>query len=85
MRSALLFPVVFLGKNLFEQVRLARSSSLVHERGIMPDDELLAAGITPKRAHLPEIWCSLSRLPLLDRHRFHRLTFYLAVCPPFSP
>src|SRR5450755_4223327 len=47
----------------------------------MTDAELLAATVTPQSAHLLEIWCSLSRLTLLDRHCFHRLTFYLAAHP----
>ena len=49
--------------------------------GIMKDNELLTAAVTPKRAHLLESWRPLSGLPLLDRHGIHRLikfTFYLA-------
>ena len=75
------FPFVLLGKNLFEPVRLSRSSCLVHECGIMKDDELLTATVTPKSAHLLEIWCSLSRLTLLDRHCFHRSDI-LSGCAP---
>ena len=51
----------------------------------MKDDELLTAPVTPKSAHLFEIWCPLSPLTLLDRYLFHRLTFYLAAYPLFSP
>ena len=74
----LLFPFVLFGKNLFEPVRLSRSDYLIHKGGVMKDDELLTARITPKSAHLPEIWRSLSRLTLLDGHCLHRLIFYLA-------
>jgi hypothetical protein len=79
------FPFVLFGKNLFEPVRLSRGDCLVREGGIMKDDELLTATITPKGAHLREMWCSLYRLTLLDRQSPHRLTFYLAVYPLFSP
>jgi hypothetical protein len=79
------FPFVLFGKNLFEPVRLTRSGCLVREGGIMKDDELLTATITPKGAHLREMWCWLYRLTLLDRQSPHRLTFYLAVYPLFSP
>lgn len=78
-------PFVFLGKNLFEPERLSRGDALICEGGIMPEDKLLTASITAKRAHLPEMRRSLSHLTLLDRHRFHRLTFYLGVRPPLSP
>lgn len=79
------FPFVLLGKNLFEPVRLSLSGCLVCECGIMKDDELLTAPVTPKSAHLFEIWCPLSPLTLLDRHCVHRLSFYLAAYPLFSP
>ena len=71
------FSFVLFGKNFFEPVRLSLSGCLVPERGIMKHDELLAATVTPKSAHRFEIWCPLFRLTLLDRHCFHRLTFYL--------
>ena len=48
------FPFVFLGKNLFEPLRLSFRRFLVRDCGIMKDDELLAATVTPKRAHLLE-------------------------------
>jgi hypothetical protein len=51
----------------------------------MKDGELLTATVTPKGAHLREMWCWLYRLTLLDRLSPHRLTFYLAVYPLFSP
>jgi hypothetical protein len=44
---------------------------LIRESGIMKDDKLLAATVTPQRAHVLESWCQLSRLPLLDRHCSH--------------
>jgi hypothetical protein len=79
------FPFVLLGKSLFEPVRLSLSGCLVCECGIMKDDELLTAPVTPKSAHFFEIWCPLSSLTLLDRYCVHRLTFYLAAYPLFSP
>jgi len=60
---------VFLGKNLFEPLCLSLRRFLIHE--LLKDGELLAATVTPKRAHFLESWCPLSRLTLLDRHCFH--------------
>ncbi len=65
------FPLVFLGKNLFEPLRLSLRRFLIHESGFMKNDELLAANVTPKCAHFLESWCPLSRLTLLDRHCSH--------------
>jgi hypothetical protein len=65
------FPFVFLGKNLFEPLRLSCCRFFVHESRVMKDDELLAATVTPKRAHFLERWCPLFCLALLDRHGFH--------------
>ena len=78
------FPFVFLGKNLFEPLRLSCRRLVVHESWVMKDDELFAATVTPKRAHFPETWCPLSCLTLLDRDCIHRLIFYLAAGVPFS-
>jgi hypothetical protein len=47
-------PFVFLGKNLLESVRLSLGRFPVHEYGVMKDNKLLAASVTPKRAHLFE-------------------------------
>ena len=65
------FPFVFLGKNLFQPMRLSLRSLVIHERGILEDNELFAATVTPKRAHFRERWCALSCLTLFDRHCFH--------------
>jgi len=65
----------FLGKNLFEPERMSLRRFLVHECRVMKDDKLLAATVTPKRAHLLENWCPLSHLTLLDRRCFHLLIF----------
>src|SRR5256885_16797704 len=78
-------PFVFLGKNLFEPSRLSLRRFLVRHCGVMKDDELLSATVTPKRTHLLESGCPLSRLTLFERHCFHRLIFYLAVRIAFSP
>jgi hypothetical protein len=51
----------------------------------MKDDELLAAGVTPKRTHLLESGRPLSRLTLFERHCFHQLIFYLPVRIAISP
>ncbi len=72
------FPFVVVGENLFEPVCLDRSHCSVYEGGIMKHEELLPATVTPKGAHFPEIWRSLSRLTFLDRYCLHRLTFYRA-------
>jgi hypothetical protein len=53
----LAFPFVFLGKNLFEPLRLSCRCSVVRKSRLMKDDELLAATVTPKRAHFLESWC----------------------------
>ena len=66
---AILF--VFLGKNSLQPVRLSLRHVLVHECGVMKDDELLSAPVTPQRAHFLECWCPLSRLTFLDGHCFH--------------
>jgi hypothetical protein len=78
-------PFVFLGKNLFEPSRLSLRRILVRRCGVMKDDELLAAAVTPKRTHLLESGCPHSRLTLFERHCFHRLIFYLPVRSAFSP
>ena len=75
---------MFLRKNFFEPLRLSYRCSVVDENGIMKDDELLAAAVTPKRAHFLESWCPLSCLTFLDRHCSHGLIFYLAACVRFS-
>jgi len=80
-------PFVFLGKNLFEPSRLSLRRFPVRNCGVMKDDELLAATVTPKRTHLLEGGCSLPHLTLFERHclhPFHRLIFYLDVHIAFS-
>jgi hypothetical protein len=52
----LALPFVFLRKNLFEPGCLPLRCSLVHERGVMKDEKLLSATVTPKSAHLFESW-----------------------------
>ena len=65
------FPLVFLGKNLFEPLRLSVRCFLIGESGVLQDDELFAATVTPKRTHFPEFRCPLSGLTSLDGHCFH--------------
>ena len=65
------FPFVFLGKNLFKPVCLSLRRFLVNDCGVLKQDELLAAVVTPKRAHFLETGCSLFGLPFPDRHCFH--------------
>ena len=48
-----LFPFVLFGKDLFEPVRLSRGGCLVHKGGIVKDDELLTATVTPKSCPFP--------------------------------
>jgi len=76
----LLFSLVFLGKNLLKPPGLSLCRFLIHTRRVLKNDEILAAAVTPKRAHFHESWCLHSRLTLLDRHCFHSLTLYLAAC-----
>ena len=45
------FPFVLLGKNFSEPVRLSFCNCLIHEGGIMKNDELLAAAVTTKSTH----------------------------------
>jgi hypothetical protein len=71
-------PFVLFGENLFQPVRLTRRRTVVNKDGIVKNGELLTATVAPQSAHLLEFWCALSRLTLLDRHRFHRMIFYLA-------
>jgi len=49
-------PFVFLSKNLFEPGGLPLRCFLVHELGVMKDEKLLSAIVTPKSAHLFEGW-----------------------------
>ena len=78
-----LFSLVFLGKNLLKPLGLSLRHFLIHTRGVLKDNEILAADVTPKRAHFHESWCLHSRLILLDRYCFHSLTLYLAACNSF--
>jgi len=66
---------VLLRKNLFEPPRLVLSAAFVNERGILKYNELLPAAVTPEKAHLLEVRCSLFRLTFLDRHCSHDMTF----------
>lgn len=75
-----LFSFVFLRKNLFKPMRLSLRRFLVNDSRVLKHDELLAATITPKRAHFLEAGCPLFGLSFLDRHCFHRLIFYPASC-----
>ena len=43
----LLITLVFLGKNLFEPMRLAVSDRLIHNRGRLTDDEIFATRFAP--------------------------------------
>jgi hypothetical protein len=87
LNTVRVFPLafVFLGKNFFEPLRLSLRRFLVHECGVMKDDKLLAALVTPHRAHLLGCWRLLSHLTHLDRYCFHRLTFYPDVRIAFAP
>lgn len=65
-----LFPLVFFRKDLFEPMRWLRSDPPIRERGLVSNDELLPATVTPDDAHfleagpfLPTSDPSLWRLP----------------------
>jgi hypothetical protein len=81
----LAFTIVLFSQNLFQPLRLPPSNCLVHNAGIMKDDEFLSATVTPKSAHCFEIWRSLFRLALLDRHCLHLLPLYLCAGCLFLP
>jgi hypothetical protein len=51
------------------------SEPLIHERGIVTDEKLLATTITPERSHFLETRRLLSALPLLYGHCPHLLNF----------
>ena len=65
------FPFVFFSQNLFEPLRLSICRLLIGEIGVLQDDELFAATVTPKRTHFPEFRCPISGLTSLDGHCFH--------------
>jgi hypothetical protein len=66
-------PLVFLRKNLFKLMCLFVSDPLIHERGLVSDDELLATAVAPKRTHFLEV--RRPALSLSYRHRSHLLNF----------
>src|SRR5438309_2143045 len=66
--GVLFIAVMFFGKDLFEPVCLFFSDPFVHELGLMTDDELLAASLTPDGTHLLEASRFLLLLALLDRY-----------------
>jgi hypothetical protein len=45
------FTFVFLGKNLFEPMRLSVSGGLVRACGMMKEDELFTTNVAPQSAH----------------------------------
>ena len=59
------FSFVLLSENFFEPLRLSICRFLIGETGVLQDDELFAATVTPKRAHFLECWCPLSGLHFL--------------------
>jgi hypothetical protein len=71
----LLIPLVLFRKNLFEPMGLLVSDPLIHERGLVSDDELVAASITPQGTHFLEICRFPSALTLFYRHGLHLLNF----------
>jgi hypothetical protein len=52
--GVLFVALVLLSKNLFEPMCLFLSEPLIGERGMMNDEELLAAAITPEHSHFLE-------------------------------
>jgi len=73
--GVVLIPLVLFRKNLFEPMGLLVSDPLIHERGLVSDDELLAASITPQGTHFMEIRRLLSDLTLFYCHCLHLLNF----------
>jgi len=66
---------VLFRKHPFEPMCLSVSEPLIHERGIMTYEELLAATITPERSHFLETRRFLLPLSLLYCDGFHLLNF----------
>jgi hypothetical protein len=66
-----LVPLVLFSKYLFEPL----SEPLIHERGIVADEKLLATALTPERSHFLEIRRLLSAKNLLDCHCLHLPNF----------
>jgi hypothetical protein len=66
-------PLVFLRQNLFEPMGLSVSDPLIHEWGLLSNDELLAAAFTAERTHFLET--RRSALALFYRHRSHLVSF----------
>jgi len=58
-------------EDFFKPTRLVSRNPFISERGLMPDNELLGATVTPKRAHFSQTGGCLSGLPLLYCHGPH--------------
>jgi hypothetical protein len=62
--GVLLIPLVLFRQNLFEPMGLLVGYPLIHERGLLSDDEVLTASIASQGTHFPEIRRLLSALTL---------------------
>jgi hypothetical protein len=70
--SVLLIAFVVFSKDFFKPMCLSGSDRLIHERGWVTDDELLAAGVAPQGTHFLKARSSfLSRLAFPYCQWFH--------------
>ncbi len=65
-----LIPLVLFSKDLLEPLCLFFRNRLIHRRGTVAYEELLAAAVTPERPHLPET-CSFLAATLLYSNCSH--------------
>ena len=70
-----LVALVLFRKHRFEPMCLSVSEPLIHERGIVTDEKLLATTITPERSHFLETRRFFLALSLLYCHGLHLLNF----------
>ena len=72
----LLVPLVFLAQDFFEPIGLTISDRLIHGRGRMINDEVIAACVAPQNPHCLKISNRLiSRLVFLYCNCFHAVNF----------
>jgi hypothetical protein len=70
--------LVLFGKNPFQPLCLFFCNPLIYPCGIVADEELFAAKITPESSHLLETCCLLSAT-LLYRYRYHLCSSWLGI------
>jgi hypothetical protein len=71
----LLIPLMLFREDFFKPTRLVSRNPFISQRGLMPDNELLGATVTPKRAHFSQTGGFLSGLPLLYCQCIHFVNY----------